>query len=187
MREREREREQEGQRENPKQAPCCQHRAQQGAGSHKQWDLSWAETKKRSLNPLSHPGARLPSLCEVLSLILLDSGYWSLFHKPKGHLESSFCMSASGQRLPQTMLCKCSRHQDTPDLYQITCFIWLCLTAWCHPYIYIIVLCPWCYTETYAGEGISPSLFTFVFVTNVCEYMVSMKTPRVWKIIEFKK
>ena len=47
--------EEERKRENPKQAPCCQQKAQHGARTHEPWDhdLSW--NQESMLNWLSHP------------------------------------------------------------------------------------------------------------------------------------
>ena len=55
-RERAAEEQRERKRENPKQAPCCQHRTWHGAWTHKLQDgeLSW--NQESTLNQLKHPG-----------------------------------------------------------------------------------------------------------------------------------
>ena len=47
-------------RENPKQAPCCRHRALRGARTHIQHDHDLSRTKRQILNQLSRPGSPAP-------------------------------------------------------------------------------------------------------------------------------
>ena len=55
------EKERRRERENPKQAPSCQHRTLRGAWTHepRDHDLSWSQTLKQ----LSHPGAPPTNFC----------------------------------------------------------------------------------------------------------------------------
>ena len=55
-------------RENPKQALCCQHKAQCGAQSHELWDhdLSWNQkSDTQPTEPARHPLSYFFMLCEI--------------------------------------------------------------------------------------------------------------------------
>ena len=53
-------REREGERENPQQVLCCQHRASRGARSHDPGIMTCTEIMSRTLSRLSHP--RVPNV-----------------------------------------------------------------------------------------------------------------------------
>ena len=72
----------ERERENPKQAPCCQHRAQRGAQFHNAGIMTWAEIKSQMLNQLNHPGT--PTF-KYLKLKLHD--FWDYPTPQKNNVE----------------------------------------------------------------------------------------------------
>ena len=84
-------------KENPKQAPCCQHRAQHGAWTHKLRDHDLS--RNQELNGLSHPGdphftfffLACPSFCSTDRIhrfifssmhVICDQSHLNVPHRP---------------------------------------------------------------------------------------------------------